>query len=331
MAMLLSTFTQTGRAQPPPAAWERCRIEVTGTISALWLTALTRACDELAARQDLDTDAHVRVTPGPNDGLILQASLRDGRSAVRHVEARDGLALTMAALLVLPTPVNITPAPAPPAPPANEVSSTTASAAGNAKAAPQPAPATASLDRAVTEPVAPQSATGFRLHLGLSAAVIGHVSGAPTYVAAGFAVRISLRLGMLLVDASPRWEAAQASLRMRLPDFEMHSFGMAAFLGLRVWEGNDGAIETGVGTLVLAETQSYRQFGVELVGTLISSQPALFARLLWGNPPNLRWTIGLEANVAPRRFSHEAHVRDMLPPLPVFGVGLSFGGQWESS
>jgi hypothetical protein len=324
VAMLLSSMTGAAHAQPSAADWESCRIELAGPISAAWASALRQACDELAARQDLDQDAHVRIASGPADSLTLQATLRDGRSAVRHVESPAGLALTMAALLVLPTPVVASPV-------ADEITTHTSEITA---AAPVPRPATATTDeRDADTPAANLQSvdTGFRLHLGLSASVIAHVAGVPNYVAAGFAVRIALRLGIFLVDASPRWEAAQASLRMRLPDFEMHSFGMAAFFGVRVWDGSDGAIETGIGILLLAETQSYREAGSELVGTVISNQPAMFARLLWGNPPSLRWTIGFEVHLAPSRFSHTVYVRDMLPPLPAFGVGLSFGGQWESS
>jgi len=333
VVIVLMMTTRPGLAQPTAAAWERCGIEVAGSLSVLWAEALTRACEELAARQDLDQDARLRVTPGPHGGLTLQATLRDGRAAVRHVDSREGLTRTIAALLVLPTPLAApTPAPAASAARAttDAIEPTTAPDSTKPPAVGAAPPAT--VPALLAEPkVAPIAAAGSWLHLGLSASVIGHVNGAPTYVGAGFALRVSLRVGAILVDASPRWEAAQASLRMRLPDFEMHSFGMTTFLGLRIWDDSEGAVETGLGMLVLAETQSYRAAGVELVGTVISVQPAMFARLLWGNPANLRWIIGLEANLAPRRFSHEVQVRDMLPPLPVFGVGLSFGGQWESS
>jgi hypothetical protein len=280
-----------------------------GEISAAWMESLARACTELSLRYDIDKSARVEVSSGPRDGLTLHATLRDGRSAVREVESREGLALTMAALLVLPTPA-VAPQPA----------SATGRVAKQRRVDPQ----------RETEAPAPRPVSSL-LHLGLGASAIGHVMGTPTYVAAGFAVRVSLRLGALVVDVTPRWEAGQASLRMRLPDFEMHNVGLGAFFGLRLWDGIDGAVEAGAGTLLLAETQSYREAGTELVGTVISGQMAMFARLLWGNPPSLRWTMGLEASLVPRRLSHETRVRDMLPPLPSFGVGIGFGGQWESS
>jgi hypothetical protein len=279
------------------------------------MESLGRACTELSLRYDIDKSARVEVSHGPRSGLTLHATLRDGRSAVREIESREGLALTMAALLVLPTPAV---APQPP------------SATGPVDATPEriarPRPVEHQHETGVAAP-SPASL----LHLGLGVSAIGHVTGFPTYVAAGFAVRVSLRLGALLVDVTPRWEAGQASLRMRLPDFEMHNFGLGAFFGWRLWDGIDGAVEAGGGTLLLAETQSYREAGTELAGTVISGQIALFARLLWGNPPSLRWSMGLEAGLVPRRLSRETRVRDMLPPLPSFGVGIGFGGHWESS
>lgn len=325
-------------AQPQPIDWDSCHIHVDDPVDVHWKEALEHACAELAQRQDLDADARVDVHVSAKGSLLLHAALRDGRSTAREVDSVDGLNLTLAALLVLPlsepAPTLAASAPATPTP-QETTPQTAAPAAPQAQRDREPTRETQQhtdveklQDRTV--PMHPDHPAAL-LHLGLSGSVIGHVWAAPTYVGAGFAVGVTLRLGSLLFVATPRWEAEQASLRMRLPDFEMHNFGLAGFLGLRVWDDYDGAAEIGAGALLLAETQSYREEGVELDGTVISGQLAGFARLLWGEGAGMRWSMSLELSLAPRRLVHRTHVRDILPPLPSVGVGIGFGGHWESS
>jgi hypothetical protein len=278
---------------------------VTGPIESVWAERLARVCALLAERNDLDPGASVEVSAGPDNGLSLRGTLRDGRSALRHVDSAEALALTLQALLVLPEPLE-TPRPT--------------SAASSS-------PAVAKPDREVRPPGATHRPL---LQFGIGLGVIGHLFAAPTYAAAGFALRASLRIGPALLDIVPSWQAEQGSQHAGLPDFEMHNFGVGLTLGARVWSDHDGAIETGAGVLVLEETQTYRDAnGGEVGGSRVSGQLTAYGRLLWGGQA-LRWSIGLDAQLAPGRLAEATHISEVLPALPVFGIGITFGAHWES-
>jgi hypothetical protein len=280
-------------------------ITLTEPLASVWAERLERACALLAERHDLDAGARVEISAGPEDGLDVRGTLSDGRSALRHVDSAEALALTLQALLVLPKPVD-----APP--PASAVS---------------PAPDEPKPDPEVRPPPAAHAPL---LQFGIGIGVIGHLFGAPTYAAAGFALRASVRVGPVLVDIVPRWEAEQGSQHAGLPDFEMHNFGVGLTLGARVWSDDQGAIETGAGVLVLEETQTYRAAdGSEVGGSRVSGQLSAYGRLLWGGHA-LRWSIGLDAQLAPGRLADATHISDVLPALPVFGIGIAFGAHWES-
>jgi hypothetical protein len=281
-------------------------ITLAGRLEEPWLAQLARSCELLAQRHDLDASARVEISPGPERGVSIRAALRDGRVATRFVDTPEALTATLQALLILPKPVSA----APPAPP-------------------QPAP-----PKPAHVPVAHGSAAQFAepfVQLGLGAGVIGHVYGSPTYAAAGLSLCASLRVGPLLMEVSPRWEAEQTSHHPGLSDFEMHNLGIALTLGARVLSHQEVALELGGGLLVLQEAQTYAeaQSGKEVGADLVSGQVSAYARLLLGKPP-LRWSIGLELNIAPSRLAHESRIRDILPALPSFGVGIGFGAHWES-
>jgi hypothetical protein len=301
----LCSLASSARAQPMAAGCEAQHVTVTGRLDTAWAERLEQACGQLAQRHDLDAGARVEISAGPERGLTVQGALRDGRSAIRHVDSAEALTLTLQALLVLPKSVD---APQP----VRGVSSPPAEPKAEAEVRP------------------PSARHPPFLQFGIGAGVIGHIFGAPTYAAAGFALRASIRVGPLLVDIVPRWEAEQGSQHAGLPDFEMHSFGVGLSLGARVWSDETGAIETGAGIIVLEETQTYRTSdGAEVGGARVSGQIAAYARLLWGGQ-SLRWSIGLEAQLAPGRLANESHISDVLPALPIFGIGIAFGAHWES-
>jgi hypothetical protein len=117
---------------------------------------------------------------------------------------------------------------------------------------------------------------------------------------------------------------------MRLPDFEMHNFGLSAVVGLRLWDTLNGAAEVAVGALFLLEDQTYRPVSQEVGGSLLDGQVTAWARLLWGEAP-LRWSVALSLAIAPARLAHEAHIRDIFPSLPSVALGVAFGAHWEST
>jgi hypothetical protein len=305
---LLCLISTVAVAQPSATlTCDAHQVIVSAPLSKRWADSLARACVEIAQRRDLDASARVTIAPAAESGLTLQAILRDGRSAVRYVDTAEALSRTLQALLALPRTAVAAAPPAPPAP----------------KIVPRVSPERRDDDRTST-PV-----DHALLHIGFGVSIIGHLFGAPTYAAGGFAARVSLRTGRLLLDVTPRWEAAQASRSTGLPDFEMHLEGLGVQLAARVWSDADGAVETGIGMLLVEETQSYREMGKELDASRLSGQASALARLLWGRP-ELRWSVGLELSLAPSRLAHAAHLRDTFPELPIFGVGVGFGAHWES-
>ena len=300
--------TQPLAAQPLAADCEAHPVRLDAPLDPEWSERLADVCHQLAQRADLDQSVNLEVNPGPDSGLTIRARLRDGRSATRYVDTTETLALTLAALLVLPK-TNEPPA----------VARQDAAVSGS------------ELHVAPTEPEPPHAnaANESFLHVGFGVGVIGHIFAAPSYAAGGFVARVSVRLGPVLLDLTPRWEAEQGSVPGGTPDFEMHNLGVGAGLGARVWSADEGALETGAGILILEETQTYRESVKELAFARVSAQLSAYARLLWGGSA-LRWTIGLEANLAPSRLAHSTHLRDILPALPFFGIGLTFGVHWES-
>lgn len=293
-------------------------VQVEGALPDAWNDALPRLCSTLASRRDLDPQATLAVRVGSAGGLHLTAVLRDGRSAERDVDSEAALVATAEALLLLPLsaateppPPSAAAPPPPPAPPAPEPIATLTEVT---------APETTEL-----EPMLPERLVHLRFGLNL----IGHVAGTPAYIGGGFSAVAGVRFGMVLLEVAPQWEAEQVSARERLPDFEMHNFGVSALLGLRVWSSREGAAELGAGALFLAESQTYRPISNEVGGTLIDGQLAGFARILWGDTA-LRWSARIDFALALARLAKEAHIRENFPPLPSVAVGVAFGVQWES-
>jgi hypothetical protein len=277
-------------------------VALAGPLEPQWRDELARVCRRLAQRHDIDPSVTLEIDPSPARGLTLRATLADGRIAARHVDSIDALSHTLEALLVLPVPISTKPAAADAAP------------------------------RAVAPPVkreTPHASQESLLHVGLGGSLIGTLFFPPTYAAAGFAARASLRLGSLLIDVTPRWEVEQATVRSGLPDFEMHHFGLGFTLGARLAHFPEGVIEAGLGMLILEETQSERESGKEIDSSKLSAQLLGQGRFLWGGP-GLRGSLGLELSLAPSRLARAVHLRDILPALPPFGIGISFGVHWES-
>jgi hypothetical protein len=302
----------TVSAQVPPAQCEAAHIHVAGTLPASWLPRVAALCDALSRRSDLDPGADLEIKSASRDTLELRARLRDGRSAQRFVDSPDGLTLTAEALLVLPA----SPVLEPPPPPI-------AASAETTPAQQQPTAATTATESTVVLPPASP------VHIAFQLSLIGHVAGFPAYVGGGFAAHAALRFKSVFIEISPRWEAQQASLPMRLSDFEMHSFGVAALFGVRIWDGVEGAGEIGAGALIVAEDQTYRPLNEEIGGTLIGGQVTTFARLLWGSSL-VRWAVSADLTVSPGRLSHGVRIRDIFPPLPSIAFGFCFGVRWES-
>jgi hypothetical protein len=295
-----------------PAACVAMRVSVDGPLPEHWSAALERVCGALAERHDLDAQATLALSAGPDDGLHLSARLRDGRSAERDVDTEAALLATAEALLLLP----VSSAPEPPPPSAAEV------------LPPAPPRVTSLPEDEESEPTPPKAPESF-VHLRVGINLIGHIAGTPAYIGGGFSAVAGVRFGSVLLEVAPQWEAEQVSARERLSDFEMHNFGISAMLGLRVLNTPEGAVETGVGTLFLAETQTYRPVSNEVGGTLIDGQLAAFARILWGSS-RLRWSARIDLALALARLAKEAHIRENFPPLPSVAVGVAFGVHWES-
>ena len=270
-----------------------------------WTRSVDQLCAALAERGDLDPGASLTLSAQPDGSLTLHLEIADGRGAERSVRTTATLARSVEALLVLPEPI-----------PA-------------AQAKPPEGPRMPLAAPAVPQPTAAEQPSG-ALHVKLGASVIGHLSGVPAYIGGGFSLQAGLRLYSLFFEVAPQWEAQQVSARERVPDFEMHNFGASSAIGLRVWDAPEGALELAAGALILLQDQSYRPDVDEVGGTLIEGQLTAFVRLLWGHS-DFRYSVRMDVIIAPARLAHEARIRDIFPPLPSFGVGVSFGVHWEST
>jgi hypothetical protein len=232
--------------------------------------------------------------------------LADGRSAVRSVDSAEALTFTAEALLIVPK----LPRPSAPAAPVQQ----------------EPSPASDMTETArVPAPLSERP-----VHVFAQVSMIGHLAGVPAVVGGGLSLHLGVRWRMIFLEVAPRWEPQTASLRMRLSDFEMHEMSVAILSGWRFWSSIEGAAEVGAGALIVSEDQTYRPVSNEVGGTLIDGQVTAFARLLWGSD-DVRWAISADLTLAPARLSHPARIRDIFPPLPVFGIGFGFGVHWESS
>jgi hypothetical protein len=282
-------------------------------MDAAWIETLLRACEVLNETPDLDSTAHLSVTPF-RGGLIVEVRLEDGRATLRRVTDPTTLTTTLRALLTLPPK-----APEPPEPPDTLPSVPTPkppSASGRAgttdlEAVPEPSPRPS------------ESVPGMEIGAMLS----GNLSAAPTYLGVGPQVLGMLHSGPWIFGVTTRWYALQRRWEANLQQFEMQTFAVSLDFGRRSQLG-PLALDLGAGPWLLAESQSAEQSGEEKGGTETDVRFGGFVRALVGSAP-LRWSFQLESSASPWRVNRSLQMDDALPALPSWGIGLGIGAIWS--
>jgi hypothetical protein len=294
-------------AQPGSACAEQ-RLRVEGTLSPQWLEPVVKLCESLGALADVDRSAELRVV-GAGDDVIVEVTLGDGRSTLRRVRVPSDLPLTVEALVtVLP------PSPA------------------SAHDDPQPAPAPIVPQHAVaplpkhSEPA--QGTPAPRVEIELGGGAQGRVSGRPGYVSLGASGYAGLRVGVWLLALTARWDGFQTVLDERPKYFEMTTAGGGCLLLRRLIERPGVALEGGLSTWMLGETQAYEEGEAERAGSVVDVRIGLLARVLFGSGP-LRLTTSLDGELSPTRLTRPQRIAPGLPTLPSWSLGLGAGIAWE--
>jgi hypothetical protein len=290
---------------------------------------------------DTDVTARVRILPADPD-LIVEISLRDGRSTIRRVRDPAALTPTLEALLSLP-PAEKQASEQPPQR-AEDPSATTRGFLAAEQQSPAPAPprdasAASEKPRPPAEDTAtpsphgkgaestPQSAVRMELGGAAGGRVAGHryLSFAP----GGFA---QLRVESLLFGVTARWDAVQGRSSTAVPNFEMDTLAVGVSVGRR-WSEAPLRIDVGVSPRLIAETQSYQanpaapSEATEQAATQTDLRLGAFARIAFGRGA-FRPLLELDAELSPSRLRRDIRIDPVLPPLPSWSAGISAGVAW---
>jgi hypothetical protein len=296
---------------------------------------LSALCDRLAATSDVDPSARLQIDASDLE-LTVQASLADGRFAIRHVRVPERLFATVEALVVTPhvqsdteSPPGGEPTPsASPsivavyaAPPANAALQVDASESGSTSSRTSRAPV---LAQPSATGVATADAPYTRLELG--GTLVGRISRAPTYLATGFSLYTGLHIAHWMLSLNVRWDALETLARHAPHGFEMDSVGAGFWLTRNVVETRLVALQLGGGAQLLAQTQSIEATENETTQTAADLRLGLQSRLLLGRAP-LRFLMVFEAELSPLRVMRTL---TFFEPLPAWSLSLGFGAAWEA-
>ena len=296
-------------AQAGDAACADPRVHVEGTLDSRWLAPVVQLCEDLKTMTDLDPSAALRIVP-VDDDIVVEATLGDGRHALRRVHATDSLTFTVEALLVVPsTPLPPVGPVAVPVLPASESVSASASGTGDSKVV----------------AAVPQQKLGVEL----GAAIVGHVARAPTYLSGGLEMYGGVRPGAWLLGLALRWYPIQDVVGYPTPSgFETDSVGAGFVVARRALRARSATLDLGLNTFLMTESQSFRTGSVESTDTDADMRVGLLARTLLGHSA-WRWALSLQAEVSPLRLSRARRVAPSLPTLPSWSLGVGIGAAWE--
>jgi hypothetical protein len=297
-ALLLASLALAGGTRAYAQAGSACadqRLRVEGSLASRWLEPVVRLCESLDAMQDVDPAADLRIVAAGED-VIVEVSLRDGRSTLRRVRAISDLALTVEALVTVP------PIPAP------EVAA--------------PVEVTPVARRETPNPAARR----FNLEAGVGA--MGRIAGAPTYLSIGVSAYAGIRTGPWLLAVAARYDGYQTVDDDKPRDFEMTTAGAGFTLLRELLRVEKGVLEAGLTSWLLGETQAYTPDDVELAFSSIDMRLGVLTRWVLGNGP-LRYYVSFDTELSPSRVHHPLRVSAGLPTLPAWSTGLGLGVAWD--
>lgn len=296
------------------------RVRIQGRPDGRWLEPIVRACEELRTMPDADANARVRILPAGSD-LIVEVSLKDGRSTLRRVQDPSRLRTTLEALLTVPAPL--------PEP----LTQDSPSAEATPRHPVEPShtqPLVNELSDERTSVPSKPAPPSFGVEIG--AAVGGRLAARQYYslAPAGFA---QLRARDWLFGMSVRWDVVQWKSDVAVSNFEMDTLGAGLSLARR-FRPSFGPIDLGLSPRLVAETQSFQgKPGAsaaeqdEQADTQTDVRLGAFARAAFGNAP-LRLFVELDGELSPGRLRRDIRIHPSLPPLPSWSAGIGVGVTW---
>ena len=304
---LIVSLSLPAHAQAP-AACSDPRIAIEGPLEPAWARAVLELCDSLGSLPDLDPKIVIRVISS-HPQVILEASLPDGRTALRRVHAPADLRSTLEALATVPPPPPPPPpvptppvAPAPPAPPAPPV-------------------------------LAPRRPEALGLELGFSADARVE-GGRAAYVSGGPAAYVALRPGPWLVALQLRWQVAQTVVHDRPRDFEMSTIGFGFVVARRFALAPAVHLDVGASTSLLVQSQEYKPHGGgeddEIGVSAVDVRFGPIARAIFGRG-EWRGLFSLDADLSPVRLRRSERLDPGTPYFPTYGIGLNAGVCWGAA
>ena len=273
--------------------------------------------------------------------VVLVATLPDGRTATRGVEAPDRLLPTVQALVLLPPPEAFGPpnttgsASAGPSAGGSETPrdpTTDATSDADARAA-TPGASSASVAVApVTDPDAPASAVassappaiGSPIRFELGAALGSGTYLKPNYVGFDVSFFAGIRIASVGLALLVRWDPTVRPIPRDPSGFEMSSVAVGFGVNHRWNLAEAVAVDLGATASVVAQTQSYERSGDETVGSETDARFGVMSRVLLGRH-DWRWLASVDAFVSPQRLLHPIRLEPQLPALPAWFVGFSVG------
>ncbi len=280
------------------------RIVVEGNLSAHWAEAALALCESLAQRSNLDAQVDIRILPA-GQAVILEATLADGRTALRRVRTPADLGPTFNALAtVLPSEAE-TVMPRPPV--ATAVAPTPPRLAVNASAKSLP-----------------------QLGVELGVALDGRFEGSPSYASTGPSGYASLRTRSWGIGFLARWQLVQSLVRSAPASLEMDTVALGFFAARRFTLAPAVRIDLGLAASMLVETQSILvDDDDELTKSAVVARVGPVTRLSLGDGA-WRFVVSLDADVSPSRLRRSTRVDSAAPTLPAYGIGLAVGTSWGS-
>jgi len=327
-ALAAASNSATARADAPEQRCAAVPMTVEGQLDSLWIDALARACAQLGARSDVDHGARLSVHAF-GDELVIEATLADGRSAVREVASPLALARVLEALLALPS--------AGPRPntdsPAAELRATDASIPRTVGSAPDAPSARASAvesepSRAlVARPGDTLQAREPRvLVLRAGVALMGRVTeGSRLSIGVQAQGGISVGAGELAVVA--RWEPAMQVPGGAPAGFESTAFGVGVLVGALTRPAPWAELHAGVDVTIIERVESAEEGADEIAGSHTDVRIGAMTRLELGSS-RVRPFVGLDAEISPLVAGRSVRIDPMLPPQTVWSAGVTLGLAW---
>ncbi len=322
-ALTATSGSATARADAPEQRCAQVPMTVEGQLDSLWIDALARACAQLGAHSDVDREARLNMHAF-GDELVIEATLSDGRNAVREVASPLALARVLEALLALPSAGTRPDADllgtgqhAPDAASAPDAPNVRAAAAVEG----EPASAAGGGAEATRQAREPRV-----LALRAGIALMGRVTEDSRFsIGVQAQGGISIGAGELAVVA--RWEPAMEAPVGAPAGFESTAFGVGLLLGALLHPAPWAEFHMGVDVTIIERVESAQEGADEIAGSHTDVRIGAMTRLEFGGS-RVRPFVGLDAEISPLVAGRSVRIDPMLPSQTAWSVGMTLGLAW---